>query len=1385
MANKLCINIVNRKIILLLFLFCMQPSTALLASGDNLVANLKFKRFPALNNLPSDEIQKIYQDKDGFIWLASRYGFYQYDGYETTLYKSNLYTPGLLTNNNILCLVDDYDHNLWVGTQEGLNILDKKTGEIKKILSPAIPSNVISCLLVARDHSVWLGTDAGLCKYDAENDKFVVYDREQTEGVLDYTAIKSLLEDSEGDLWIGTWSSGLYRYVSSTGKFYAYPTMNERNSAHVIYEDTNKNIWVGGWNCGLFRLDNPKDLSAVSYVNYRHKVGDSASLSDDIVYDISEDLNTGTLWVGTRSGLSIMEKDAPGRFVNYKSRGSSHYIFCDEINTILRDKAGTMWLGSIGGGVLAADTGRPMFASHSLDFTDNDIPVTSVRALFTDSERNIWMGIGTYGLACIEQATGKLKSHSQIPEFAGMSIPTVFSVVQRRNSGDIWFGTYDGGIFIYRKGRQVENLTADNCEFVGNSCVSALYEDRQGNCWVGTRGSLGVLLADGQSFLFGPMTFADNTRLDWLYVRDIIADSENSVWIATSNYGLIHIQGDIHHPSTLKYDNYSFYNGKLTTNNALCVYNDMTGRLWVGTEGGGLYLYDRRKDCFEAKNQEYNIPGDMVGSIKEDKNGNLWLGTNAGLVKLGAQSPGGDAVLRVYTKVDGLQGNFFIPRSACCRDGELFFGGYGGYSSFIPENMEEKQSDVSPAITDIKIFNHSITLLSLGVRRKISRFTPAFTQKIELPYQYNNFSIEFATLTYKNPELNRYAYQLEGFDKNWVYTNSNRRFAYYNNLKSGTYTFRLKATDENGIWSGYIRELTIVILPPFWATWWAYILYALFAAGTVFWLFRITRNRILLQNELRLREMEKMKAEELNHAKLQFFTNITHELLTSLTIVSATVDELKAQAPQHTDLFAVMYNNIHRLIRLLQQILEFRKAETGNLKLRVSSGDIAVFVRKEAESFQPLIKKSKIHFSVLCNPDSIIGYFDTDKLDKILYNLLSNAAKYTVEGGFIQVTLTYAEDRDHVCLKVKDNGKGISQEKQKTLFQRFYEGDYRKFNTIGTGIGLSLTKDLVELHKGTISVVSESGQGAEFIVCIPVDRSYFSEDQIDDETIVPIQKTEAYADEEDVQTNDEAEVVKKKHSVLVIEDNEELLQLMTRLLKREYNVFTAENGKEGIIVLENEDVDLIVSDVMMPEMDGIEFCKYVKGNLEISHIPVILLTAKNKEEDRAEAYEVGADAFISKPFNLPVLYARIRNLLKHKEGLVHDFKHQLVFELKDLNYTSLDEDFLQRAIDCVNGHLEDAEFDQPQFADEMKTSKSTLYKKLKSLTGLNTSAFIRNVRLKSACRIMEEKGSNIRISELAYAVGFNDPKYFSSCFKKEFGMLPSEYIERFLDTPAK
>ena len=1364
------------------FISFMLFNFTLLSATEEVIYNLKFKQLSAPHSLPTNEVQKVYQDRDGFIWFATRNGLCQYNGYETTLYKSNLYSPDLLTTNSITCLVDDNNNNnLWIGTSEGLNVMDKRTGEIKKYKAPSISNNVVSALCVTRDNTLWVGTDNGLCRYVPEKDTFVVCGDEFGDGRLRYVTIKSLLEDSDGDLWIGTWAQGLFRYSPSTDKVVVYPKINEQYSSHVIYEDSNKDIWVGSWGYGLFKLRNPKDMENVSYQSFLHENGDDSSLSDNIVYDIAEDINTHTLWVGTRSGLSILRLDESSSFINYKSGKSDYRIPSDEVNSIMRDSQKNMWIGAIGGGVLMADTRQPAFALHTLNFGDEDIPVTSVRTLFADSDQNLWIGVGTYGLARREYVTGELKMYSHIPEFSGVKdLPSLFAVVQRKKSGDIWFGMYNGGIYVYRKGEKVKHLTTKNSAFLTSDCVSALYEDYEGNCWVGTRGGIGVRLSDGTDYRFETMNFNDSLSAGWIYVRYIVQDMDNSVWLATSNFGVIHITGDVRQPSTLKYENYSFHNRKLITNTVLCMHIDRFGRLWAGTEGGGLYLYNRSTGQFEEKTRTYSIPGDVIVSIEEDKSGNLWLGTVSGLVKLYVAAVGNDFSTRIYTSADGLQDNFIV-NSSCSRDGELFFGGHKGYNSFFPDKMEIPSQETNFLITDIKIFNHSFKNLPVELQQKISPVMPTYTSKIELPYKYNNFSIEFAALTYKNPELNRYAYRLQNFDRDWQYTDADRRFAYYNNLPSGTYTFQLKATNENGEWSGYVREFTVVVLPPFWATWWAYLLYMVLVLVIGVLIYRTIKKRILLQNALRLREMEKAKAEELNHAKLQFFTNITHELLTPLTIISATVDELKTQAPSHNDLYTVMNSNIQRLIRLLQQILEFRKAETGNLKLRVSPGDLAAFVRTGTESFKPLVKKRKIHFSLLCDPESIVGYFDIDKLDKIMYNLLSNAAKYNKEDGFIQVTLSYdEEDREFVLLRVKDNGKGISREKQATLFKRFYEGDYRKFNTIGTGIGLSLTKDLVTLHGGTISVESEVDHGTEFIVRIPIERSYYDEEQIDDEVISLRQTAIDYEDTPEDVIAEVQELATKANSILLVEDNEELLNLMTKLLGREYNVFTAENGKEGIIVLENEDVDLIVSDIMMPEMDGIEFCKYVKGHLEISHIPVILLTAKNKEEDRAEAYEIGADAFISKPFNLTVLHARIRNLLKYKARMAHDFKNQIVFEVKDLNYTSLDEDFIQRAINCVNNHLEDPNFDQAQFADEMLTSKSTLYKKLKSLAGLNTSSFIRNVRLKAACRIMEEKGINIRVSELAYAVGFNDPKYFSSCFKKEFGMLPSEYIERFI-----
>ena len=1340
-------------------------------------APLTFNQLSTSDGLPTNEVQKVYQDKDGFIWFATRYGLCKYDGYQISVYTRRLNNPNSLSNNNILCLAEDHDHHLWIGTQDGLNVLNKRTGDIKRVPVPGIPNPVVSCILVTRNDEIWLGLDEGLFKYSPKQNEFVYLNRNSTNGVLSDSPVKSLLEDSYGDIWIGTWNRGLFRYDSKKQVFVAYPQMNERNSAHVIYEDSKKNIWIGTWDAGLQLLKNPRDPQQVSWQTFRNNPADSFSLSDNIVYDICEDVNTGALWIGTRSGLSILEYDHPERFINYKSTQSFYRIPSDEINSIIRDHENNIWIGTIGGGVFITHTEKTPF--HTFTVNIPQVPTSTVRSLLVDQDNNIWIGIGTYGLVYYLRESGIYRHQSQIPELKTMGYATIYDILQRKN-GEILFASYGNGLYSYRKGMPCRQFTYANSSFIKEDRIISLYEDSHANCWIGTQTGVGVLLPDGNGFTLNDLIVEDQ-NLSQCYVKDILEDPNHNIWLATINYGLIRLTGNFASMQHITCKNYCFEKQNISTNSVLCLHLDKLNRLWAGTENGGLFLYDEKTDSFIEKNPPHNILGDMVGSIEEDREGNLWLGTNKGLIKLSFNPEAELDSFRIYTTTDGLQDNFFIPKSSFNHDGELFFGSYKGFVGFSPELIKHAVVESPFFVTDIKIFNRSVSGMQEKERKKILEQMPPYTKRLIIPHKYNNFSIEFASLSYRNPELTRYAYKLDGFDKEWQYTDSKRHFAYYNNLSPGNYTFLLKATSQNGIWNNEIQQISVKVLPPFWLTWWAFTLYVVISLTIAYLIYRNIRNRIRLKNQLQLKQMEQAKAEELNQTKLQFFTNITHEFLTPLTIISASVDELKMTTPRSDDIFTVITQNISRLMHLFQQILEFRKAESGNLRLRVSYGNLSDFVRTKTESFRPLIKKKKIHLSFVSNPENISGYFDPDKIDKMLYNLISNAAKYTPEDGFIQVNLAYKNNnRDYVLLSVKDNGCGISAEDQKNLFTRFYEGDYRRFNTTGTGIGLSLTKDLVNLHYGDIRVESEKDKGCTFYLTFPIEKSYFNSSEIEEEptAVIDEERTNSPAQTTTVSESTDSKNKLQAPTLLVVEDNEELLQLMVRLLGKEYNVLTAENGKEAVTIIENETVELIISDIMMPEMDGIALCRFVKSTIEYSHIPIILLTAKNKEEDKAEAYESGADAFISKPFNLSVLYARIKNLLKNRERMAGDFKNQVFFELKDLNYTSIDKQFIQKAIDCVYRHLDDIEFDQAQFVEEMGTSKSTLYNKLKSLTGLNTSAFIRNIRLKAACKIMEDT-QNIRISELAYSVGFNDPKYFSACFKKEFDILPSEYMEKF------
>ena len=1377
--------------------------------------DFKFNRLSAEDGLPGNFIQKIYQCRDGYIWVASRNGLYQYDGHTFKTYKSNLYNQELLSNNNIFCIEEDFSHHLWIGS-EGLNMLDKMTGKISIINRREFTNNNIDEILATKDNNLFIGTDRGLFQYIYEKDSCITYDTNSTNGVLPATPIKSLIEDSRGHIWIGTWDKGLYRFEPETGTFYSYPQMNPQSSVHVIFEDSKNQIWIGTWGYGLCLLENAYDPVNVSWRTYKKQKNNPNSISYDVIYDISEDLNNNTLWIGTRDGLSILTDAENGKFENYYPAENDNTISANEVNSIFRDNQGMMWLGLLGGGINTVITRNPYFKTYNFEGIKQELGTNSVSSLFVDDEGVIWLGFRNYGLVQYDRDLRKHKLYKDIDGFSSFEkMQSVMSITEIQYKKQIWLGVYDAGIITYDKrneGSKIKEYKNDTPWLPGGR-VFVVYEDLSSNLWLGTEHGLSMLAPDNRYIRFDSLT-SEGKTLKTSIITDITGGGLNEIWVTSSNNGIFRICGEGLEAKNYVAHNYSIDNKKLNTVNALCIFKDSKNRIWAGSDGGGLSLYDKTNNMFIPVHKNWNLPGDEISGIIEDKSGNLWIGTNSGLIKLTVADDISDISFRLFTMSDGLCDNSFNRKAIfMSKDGEIFFGGNRGLNSFYPEQLIDRSSFLPPVvITDIKTYSRSWSALDEKERYEISSLAPEYTDKINIDYTNNNFSIEFVALAFENPGQHTYAYMLEGFDDEWRYTNSSQRFAHYNNLKPGTYAFSLKATNANGVWNDAVKSMQIIVFPPPWKTWWAYLIYIFLISSLVFFVFRMLINRVKLQNTLQLREMEKAKAEEVNHTKLQFFTNITHELLTPLSIISASVDELKKETPQYSSQYKVMTNNINRLVRLLQQILEFRKAESGNLRLKVSQGDLAGFIANSIESFRPLIKKKHINLLFKCDKPSFNAYFDSDKIDKILYNLLSNASKYNKTGGNVCVELK-EEDNDFAVIIVSDDGQGIPPEAQKNLFKRFYEGDYRRFNTIGTGIGLSLTKDLVTLHGGTIQAESEVGKGAMFTIKIPVKRNAYDEEDIDDTFIIPdsgrfhleddvnrdgfakIKQAEYgsvaeniakddfpeddFSEDNSLKVEDGDRGHHRRYNLLVVEDNVELLSLMVKLLGVEYNMFTAMDGKSGLDIIRSEDIDVVVSDIMMPEMDGLEFCKEIKNNIETSHIPVLVLTSKTSESDRVIAYESGADAFLNKPFILSVLHARINNLLKARERANRDFKKQLVFEKNELNYTTLDEEFLKKAIDCVHLHLNDPDYDQAQFAEDMNTSRSTLFRKMKSLTGMSYVSFIRNIRLKAACRIIEEK-KQIRVSELAYAVGFNDPRYFSTCFRKEFGMQPREYYEKYV-----
>ena len=1352
--------------------------------------NFPYRYLPPIPIAPTEEVSCMFFASNGIMWVGTNAGVKSYDGYVAKTYKSSAYQPGILPNNTIRSIAEDHQDNLWLGTRNGLVRMNKRTGKFKSFFLPEESQRIIYTLYVSKDGTLWVGTDGGLSYFNPKTERFHTYTPQNTwlidenghKQKISRYSVKAIVEDQNGDLLIGTWSSGLMRFKRGTNIMYRYPSFNATNSAYSLFFDKHRRLWVGTWGYGVVRLDNPGNVRQPGAHQYPY----SASHFDTF-YKIVHDPVTKTLWACTREGVCYLEEDIPNaEWKGYSSIGNNPLNFNNDIAT---DGQGNIWLCTQNNGILQVNTQPSIFKLWNLDKSHTQLTINYIYSILTTDGENFWLGLNPYGIALHNRKTGKTLFNHEIPGLANIqqrALTTSISDIAKRSNGEIWFANNSYGVIVKPAAEKLAFLLTHETHpsIIQDNFVNTLFESDDKIMWIGQRNGLSIVYPNNQGTA---ITMKEGKKdLTSCDIRHISQDKEGNIWLATDNEGIIRISGNARNPKSLRCKQYSLAQRNFDIEDATACLEDSRGRLWAISNSGGLFLYNKVKDKFEPKNQEYHLSGDRMLTIKEDENGNLWLTTDYALVNIvwGKDSKKPQDII-YFTNEDGLGNVLFVPNTACQYGKELFFGSRTSFFSFVPSMKPQlgKNRKAKLVVTDIIVDDQPFAKLDSAEKADISKEMPAYTRQLIIPAGVKKFNVEFALLTYGNTEKNVYAYQLEGYDDDWQYCDKGVHKAAFQNLSSGTYYLKIKATDGYGKWQELPYTITIQVLPPWYASRIAFMFYILMLIGSFFAAARWYKERVKTRNSLQMGVI---------------LTNITHELLTPLTVISATIYKLKEVAPQYEEDYLVMDSNINRTTRLLRQILEVRKSQAGQLHLLVSRSNLVSFIEEACENIRPMAEHQKISLSLEKPKAEGLAWFDADKMDKIIYNLLSNAIKYNKVGGKIDVSLRLSKEQ--AVVTIADNGIGMSKEKMKHLYTRFFDGDYRKQNMPGTGIGLSLTHDLVKLHHGNIQCESLEGEGTTFTITLPIKKSAYAPDEIDnsDKPNAVNQEAIRQASQETKQESQPASEDKPKlapvhqsifirknaSKILVVEDNEELLALMLQVLSKNYHVFTAKNGKQAMNIIMKEQLDLVVSDVMMPIMDGIELTKQLKSDKRFWQLPVILLTAKNKEEDKTEAYAVGADAYITKPFKFDELEVRINALLANRKKMIEKIQAEISLQTSTeseaqaaLHLSNPDQAFITRATEIVMQHLSDGDYNREAFAKDMAMGESTLYNKVKATTGQTVIAFITSIRLKEAQRIIQSN-PNILISDVATQVGFNTPKYFSKCFKKEFGIFPKEYAEK-------
>ena len=1332
----------------------------LLSSWMVVAQSYQFKHLEVSDGLSNNSVNTICKDRDGFMWFGTTTGLNRYDGYTFKIYQHAENDPGSLPDNYITDIVEMPDGRFWVNTGRGYVLFDKEqdcfitdvTGFMKNLESGGVPEQVF----VDREGNTCLSVAGEGCYRYKEGGKRLFFS--YVEHSLPEHGVTQIAECSDGLLLIYNtgllvcldratlaikWKSDEIKKYIPAGKTIEFSLFVDRDNC--IWAYSLMGIWA--YDCGTKSWRT--DLTAIW-----------SSRPDVIIHAVAQDIE-GRIWVGKDyDGIDVLEKET-GKvtsLVAHDDNGRS--LPHNTIYDLYADRDGVMWVGTYKKGV--------SYYSESI-FKFNMYEWGDITCIEQADENRLWLGTNDHGILLWNRSTGKAEPFWRDAE--GQLPNPVVSMLKSKD-GKLWVGTFNGGLYCM-DGSRVRSYK----EGVGNTLASnnvwALVEDDKGRIWIASLGG-GLQCLEPVSGTFETYTSSNSALLE-NNVTSLCWVDNNTLFFGTANQGVGMM--DMRTREIKKIQGQSG-NVKLSNDAVNHVYKDSRGLVWIATREG-LNVYDTRRHMFLDLSPVAEAKGNFIAAITEDQERNMWVSTSRKVIRVTVASDGKGSYLfdsRAYNSEDGLQNCDFNQRSIkTLHNGIIAIGGLYGVNIFAPDHIRYNKMLPNVMFTGLSLFDEAVKVgQSYGGRVLIEKELND-VENVEFDYKQNIFSVSFASDNYNLPEKTQYMYKLEGFNNDWLTLPLGVHNVTFTNLAPGKYVLRVKAINSDGYVGIKEATLGIVVNPPFWMSWWAYLLYAV---GLVIVLF-LARYRMLKRERekfhLQQIENEVAKNEEINNMKFRFFTNVSHELRTPLTLIISplegmlkeTTDELQSTRLQ------LMYRNAQRLLHLVNQLLDFRKGEMSTHQLSLSEGDIISYVHSVCNSFLLMADKKHIQFSFFSGIDTFSMAFDADKVGKIVMNLLSNAFKFTPEGGRVTVMIEHvAGTPDILEIKIADTGIGISDVDKEHIFERFYQAGHKGVEeTTGNGIGLSLVRDFVTLHEGEVKVFDNIGMGSVFVIQFPV-KHVETQVQLPEETGMPA------GDEEDKEMKEEArEEMERKNFplLLIVDDNEDFRIFMRYSLELQYRVKLAVNGKEAWEMMQEELPDLVISDVMMPQMDGNELCRLIKQDKRTAHIPVILLTARQNTEAKLEGLQTGADDYVTKPFNMTILVLRIRKLIElsryHRvtQGMIDPAPSEIVI-------TSLDEKLIEKAIKYVEDNMSRTELSVEELSRELGMSRVHLYKKLLQITGKTPIEFIRVIRLKRAAQLLRE--SQLHVSEVAFEVGFNNPKYFSRYFKDEFGVLPSVYQEK-------